>query len=59
MLICSDKEHFKNLYANDTGFIPSGGCVDDVVNNQGNHQFTSVIMEHFMNASVCWINRSF
>ena len=21
-------------------YFPSGGCVDDVVNNQANHQFT-------------------
>ena len=30
-------------------YFPSGGCVDDVVNNQANYQFTSVIVEHFMN----------
>ena len=34
--------------------FPSGGCVDDVVNNRANHQFTSVIVVHFMNsARVC------
>ena len=35
-------------------YFPSGGCVDDVVNNQTNRQFTSFILEHFMNsARVC------
>ena len=39
-------------------YFPSGGCVDDVVNNQTNHQFTSVIVVHFMNsARVCWVIR--
>ena len=39
-------------------YFPSGGCVDDVVNNQTNHKFTSIILEHFMNsARVCWIIR--
>ena len=34
---------------------PSGGCVDDVVNNQTNYQFTSVILIHFMyGAGMCW-----
>ena len=38
--------------------FPSGGCVDDFVNNQTNHQFTSIIVVHFMNsARVCWIIR--
>ena len=38
--------------------FPSGGCVDDVVNNQTNHQFISVIVEHFMNSTrVCSIIR--
>ena len=33
-----------------------GGYVDDVANNRTNHQFTSVVVEHFMNsARVCWI----
>ena len=32
-------------------FFPSGGCVDDVVNNQTNHQFTSIKVEHFMNSA--------
>ena len=37
-------------------YFPSGGCVDDVVNNQTNNQFTPVRLEHFMNsARVCWI----
>ena len=27
-------------------YFPSGGCLDDVVNNQTNHQFTSVIAIH-------------
>ena len=31
-------------------YFPSGGCVDDAVNNQSNHQFTSVIVQHFMNS---------
>ena len=39
-------------------YFLSGGCVDDVVNNQTNHQFTSAIVVHFMNsARVCWIIR--
>ena len=39
-------------------YFPSGGCVDDVVNNERNHQFISIIVEHFMNsARVCWIIR--
>ena len=39
-------------------YFPSGGCVDHVVNNQTNHQFTSIIVEHFMNsARLCWIIR--
>ena len=39
-------------------YFPSGGCVDDVVNNQTNYQFTSVAVVHFMNsARVCWIIR--
>ena len=39
-------------------YFPSGGCVNDVVNNQTNNQFTSIIVEHFMNsARVCWIIR--
>ena len=39
-------------------YFPSGGCVNDFVNNQTNHQFTSAIVVHFMNsARVCWIIR--
>ena len=39
-------------------YFPSGECVNDVANNQTNHQFTSVIVVHFMNsARVCWIIR--
>ena len=39
-------------------YFPSGGFVDDVVNNRTNDQFTSVIVLHFMNsARVCWIIR--
>ena len=39
-------------------YFASGGCVDAVVNNQANHQFTSVILVHFMNsARVRWIIR--
>ena len=39
-------------------YFPSGGCVD-VTNNQTNHhQFTSIMVVHFMNsARVCWIIR--
>ena len=38
--------------------FPSGGCVDNVVNNQTNHQFTSIVF-YFMNSSrVCWIIRT-
>ena len=37
-------------------YSPLGGCVDDLVNNQTNHQFISVIVVYFMNsARVCWI----
>ena len=36
-------------------YFPLGGCVNDV-NNQTNHQFTSVIVLHF-SARVCWIIR--
>ena len=39
-------------------YFPSGGLADDVVNNQTNHQFTSIIVDHFMNrARVCSIIR--
>ena len=39
-------------------YFPSGGCVDDAVNIQTNHQFTSFTVVHFMNrARVCWIIR--
>ena len=39
-------------------YFSSGGCVDDVVNNRTNHQFTSIIAAHFMNSPrVCWIIR--
>ena len=39
-------------------YFPSGECFDDVVNNLTNHQFTSVIVVHFMNsARVRWIIR--
>ena len=31
--------------------VALGGCVDDVVNNQTNHQFTSAIVVHFMNSA--------
>ena len=37
-------------------YFTSGGCVDDVVNNQTNHQFTSAIVAPFINSAiVCWI----
>ena len=29
-------------------YFPSGGCVDDVVNNRENYQLTSVIVIRFM-----------
>ena len=35
-------------------YFPSGGCVDNVVNNRTNHQFTSFIVGRF-SARVCWI----
>ena len=39
-------------------YFPLGGCVDDVVNDQTNHLFTSMIVVHFMNsARVCWVIR--
>ena len=39
-------------------YLLSGGCVDDVPNNQTNHPFTSIIVAHFMNSAiVCWITR--
>ena len=39
-------------------YFPSGKCVRDVVSNQTNYQFTSIIVEHFMSsARVCWIIR--
>ena len=39
-------------------YFPSGGCVDDVVNNRVNHQFTSNIVVYFMNSErMCWIIR--
>ena len=37
-------------------YFTSGGCVDGIVNNQANHQFTSAIVLHFR-ARVCWIIR--
>ena len=39
-------------------YFPSGECVDDVVNNRTNDQFTSVIVLHYMNsARACWVIR--
>ena len=39
-------------------YFPSGGYVDDVVNNQAKYQFTSVTVIYLMNdAGVCWIIR--
>ena len=32
-------------------YFPSGGCVDDVVDNQTNYQLTSIITVHFMNST--------
>ena len=37
-------------------YFPSGGCVDDIVNNQTNHQFTSFAVAYF-STRVCWIFR--
>ena len=37
-------------------YFPSGGCVDDAVNNRADLQFTSAIVAHFT-ARVCWIIR--
>ena len=37
-------------------YIVSDLCVDDVINNQTNHQLTEAIVVYFMNsARVCWI----
>ena len=39
-------------------YFPSGGCLDDVINNGTNYQFASVIVIHFMNdTALCWIIR--
>ena len=58
MIVFSDKENFEIYMLMILGYFPSDGCVDDVINNQRNHQFTSIILEHFMNsARVCWIIR--
>ena len=39
-------------------YFHSGGCVDDIVNNRRNDQFTSVIVMYFMHgAGVCWVIR--
>ena len=36
--------------------FPLGRCVDNIVNNRANYQFTSVIVKNFMNGiGVCWI----
>ena len=34
-------------------YFPSGGCVDDAVNNRANCQFTSVIVVHSWMAKEC------
>ena len=35
-------------------YFPTGGCVDDFVNNWTNYQFNSFMVKHFMNgAGVC------
>ena len=40
-------------------YFRSGGCVDDVFNDQTNHQFTYVVVMHFMNGTgLCWIIRT-
>ena len=39
-------------------YFPSGGWVNDVVNNWTNYKFTLVIVIHFINgAGVCWFIR--
>ena len=39
-------------------YFLSGGCVDVVVNNQTNHQFTLIIVAGFMKSPrLCWIIR--
>ena len=30
-------------------YFASGECIDDVINNRANHQFTSAIVVYFMN----------
>ena len=58
MIVFSDKENFEIYMLMILVYFPSDGCVDDVINNQRNHQFTSIILEHFMNSTrVCWIIR--
>ena len=49
----SDRENFKIYMLMIQVYLPSGGCVDDVVNSQTNLQFTSIIVEHFMIAQEC------
>ena len=34
-------------------YFPSGGCVNDAVINQINHQFTSIIVKHFIILQGC------
>ena len=38
-------------------YFPSGGCVDDVFDNQTNYQFISVIAIHFMNGAEVGISQ--
>ena len=58
MIIFSDKENFKIYMPMILVYYPSGGFVDDVVNNQTNHQFTSITLKYFMNSTrVCWVIR--
>ena len=35
-------------------YFASGGCVDDVVNNRMNHQFTTAIVKYFMNNAMVY-----
>ena len=49
----SDRKNFKIYMLMIQVYLPSGGYVDDVINNQTNLHFTSIIVEHFMIAQEC------
>ena len=53
------KKIFKSIYILMVlVYFPSGVCVDDIVKNETNYQFTSVIVTHFENdEGVCWTIR--